>query len=548
MIVEPEGVQREYVENGVLAPGGSKTVDLSLPLDIVPDSSRAYVAITGSLLSQTIQGLDQLLQMPFGCGEQNMLLFAPDAYILNYLRDTNQLKPEIRAKAETLLITGYQRELTYRRSDGSFSAFGQQDAEGSMFLTAFVLRTFAEAKDLIYIDEAVLTDAAQWIVSHQNADGSFEDVGFVHHQELLGGVQGRDALTAYAAIAMLEADRAGSSSRAIEYLEGRLDEIDEAYSLALVTYAMELSGSEKAEEVYQRLIATAEEDENGLHWSGGGPEPQPLADQRFAPFPGQASGSSDIEATGYAALALIEHGDVVNAGRAAKWLVGHRNSSGGFGSTQDTVVALQALTKYAAGASADTDMTVTVRAGGVTEEVRIDAGNFDVMQVVEVPVDTSVTLEANGSGQAVFQAVSRYNLPEAEDELNVFDVMVDYDTTEVSVNDTVAVDVNLTFAPPEPIEAGMIVLDISVPTGFAPITESLEQLVETDPKVKRHDVAGRKVILYIEDMSAGETLGFSFDVQAQYPVQGKGTTSQAYSYYRPEWRGETISEAMSVAE
>ncbi len=547
MIVEPEGVQREYVENGVLAPGGTKAIDLSLPPEIVPDSARAYVAITGSLLSQTIQGLDQLLQMPFGCGEQNMLLFAPDAYILDYLRSTNQLNPEIRAKAETLLITGYQRELTYRRSDGSFSAFGNQDSEGSMFLTAFVLRTFAEAKDLIYIDEAVLSDAAQWIVSHQNGDGSFEDVGFVHHQELLGGIQGRDALTAYAALAMLEAEYPASADRAIEYLEGRLDSIDEPYSLALVTYALELADSDRAGEAYEKLMAAAEEDEDGLHWSGGD-LPEPVGGQGFAPFPGQASGSSDIEATGYAVLALVEHGDPLNAGRAAKWLVAHRNSLGGFGSTQDTVVALQALTQYAAGAASDTDMTVTVRAGDVTEQVRITPDNFDVLQMVAVPEGVTVTLEAEGSGQAVFQAVSRYNLPQAEEELSVFDISVDYDTTQVSVTDTVRLDVSVTFAPPEPLQAGMIVLDIAVPTGFAPIAESLEQMVQNDPNVKRYDVAGRKVILYIEDMDAGQTLNFSFDVSAQYPVRGKGATSQAYSYYRPEWRGETISEAVSVEE
>ena len=41
------------------------------------------------------------------------------------------------------------------------------------------------------------------------------------------------------------------------------------------------------------------------------------------------------------------HGDRVNAASAARWLVSKRNSQGGFGSTQDTVVALQALTEFA---------------------------------------------------------------------------------------------------------------------------------------------------------------------------------------------------------
>jgi CD109 antigen len=126
---------------------------------------RAYIAVTSSFLTQTIDGLDALLQMPFGCGEQNMIVFAPDVYITKYLQGSGQLKPEIMAKAEKLMITGYQRELTYRRTDGSFSAFGMTDQSGSLWLTAFVLKVFAQAKGLMYIDESVLATATKWITS-----------------------------------------------------------------------------------------------------------------------------------------------------------------------------------------------------------------------------------------------------------------------------------------------------------------------------------------------------------------------------------------------
>ncbi len=207
---------------------------------------------------------------------------------------------------------------------------------------------------------------------------------------------------------------------------------------------------------------------------------------------------------------------------------------------------MQALTQFAASAGADTDMTVTVHAGDVTETVEINPSNFDVLQLVDVPAGVPVTIEGVGSGQAVYQAVSRFNLPQAEEEAGIFDITVGYDTANVSVNDKVRLDVGLTFNPTEPVQAGMIVLDVSVPTGFAPVTETLDQLAGQNPKIKRYDVAGRKVILYIEDMAPGESLNFSFDVIAQYPVRAKGAVSQAYSYYTPEWRGETISEAVTV--
>ena len=74
LIVEPEGVAREIVENLILSDGDSHQLHTLLPPDTIDGSGRAYVAITGSYLTQTIEGLEGLLRMPFGCGEQNMVL------------------------------------------------------------------------------------------------------------------------------------------------------------------------------------------------------------------------------------------------------------------------------------------------------------------------------------------------------------------------------------------------------------------------------------------------------------------------------------------
>jgi CD109 antigen len=540
LLVQPEGVPREFVENLVLSAGDSITVDTAVPVDAVPDSGSAYIALTSSYLTQTIEGLEGLIQMPFGCGEQNMIVFAPDAYITKYLKESGQLKPEIMAKAEKLMITGYQRQLTYRRSDGSFSAFGQSDDEGSLFLTAFVLKSFSQAKELIFIDDTILDEAADWLKEHQNSDGSFEPVGFIHHQEIFGGLKGKDALTAYTAIALMEYGEETSSARAVGYLEGMLNELDDPYTVAVTAYALELAGSDRSDDAYQMLMELAIEGEDGLHWGSGG-------DVIEQEYPMGYNRSADIETTAYATLALIKHGDAFNASRAAKWLVSQRNAYGGFGSTQDTVVALQALTEYSTGTRADVDLTITIETSGSTIEKRITEENFDVLQIVEVPIDDQIKITASGEGEAVCQVVRRFNLPQAEDGEGVLKINVDYDTTEVEVNDLVTVSVELEFAPPEPMEAGMIVLDISVPTGFTPVVESIAQVVDEDKNIKRYEIAGRKVIFYIENMLSGDSLSFSFQVQAMFPVKAKGVSSQAYSYYQPEIKGETLSEAITVS-
>ena len=544
LLVEPEGVDVEIVENHVVSSGDRRELFLNVPPGAIDGSARAYVALTGSLLTQSIEGLDRLLRMPFGCGEQNMILFAPNVYVARYLAETGQLKPEIMAKAEHLMLVGYQRQLTYRRSDGSFSAFGNSDPVGSLWLTAFVLKTFAEARDLMFIDRTVIDEAAAWIESHQLGDGSFESVGFLHHQELLGGLRGRDALTAYVAIALLEAGRDHATASAIAYLEGRLDSIEDPYTMAITAYALELAGSETRDKAYEKLMSMAQEDQNGaLFWGEDGPSTQDY------PSPGHGNRSAGIETTGYALLALVEHGDLVSASRAAKWLAGQRNALGGFGSTQDTIVSLNALTSLSAKVRSDVDMTVTLRSGTWQEEVRITRENSDVMQIVQVPLGDTLSIAAGGKGEAVLQSVLRYNVPETRTEVqDVFDITVDYGTDHVEVDDLITVASTVTFTPPGPIQAGMVVLDVAVPTGFEPVRGTIAKLVEDTAKLKRFEIAGRKVILYIEDMTPGETISLEFQALAKYPVRAMEVVSQVFSYYRPELRAETLGGAMTVTE
>lgn len=558
IIIEPEGVPREIIDNLTLAGGVTKTIDTTIPDVVVLDSGRAYIAVTSSFLTQTIDGLDALLQMPFGCGEQNMIVFAPDVYITKYLQGSGQLKPEIMAKAEKLMITGYQRELTYRRTDGSFSAFGMNDESGSLWLTAFVLKCFSQAKGLLYIDDTVLDTATNWITSHQNADGSFDVVGFVHHQEMLGGLKGKEALTAYTAIALMEAGEKDGSSKAIKYLEGKLSEMTDPYAIAITTYALEFAKSPKKDEAYNKLMSLAKEDESGLHWGSGDlPVPVPEVQQKaggpamMAPFRPDINKSAEIETTAYATLALVKHGDAFNASKASKWLVSKRNANGGYGSTQDTVVTLQALTEYATDSRSDVDMTVTLKGEGVDKRLTINKDNFDVLQLVQVPVNTEIEMTVTGKGDAIGQVVRRFNLPAADTTpaAQMLKIDVKYDTAEVAVNDLVKVSVSLDFNPLPELniaEAGMIVLDVSVPTGFAPVTDSIVVITQKMANIKRYEVAGRKVIFYVENMKPGQQIAFEFQVRALYPVKAKGVTSTAYSYYRPDIKGETLGTAVTV--
>lgn len=152
----------------------------------------------------TIKNLDSLIKMPHGCGEQNMLNFVPNIVILNYLKATNQLSPAVETKAKQFMESGYQRELSYKHDDGSFSAFGKADTSGSTWLTAFVARAFRQAAIHIDVEEKVIEMALEWLSGVQAPNGSFPEIGHVSHSDMQGGAGQGIALTAYTLISFLE--------------------------------------------------------------------------------------------------------------------------------------------------------------------------------------------------------------------------------------------------------------------------------------------------------------------------------------------------------
>lgn len=51
-------------------------------------------------------------------------------------------------------------------------------------LSAFVLKSFHQAKEHIYIENNILFRIADWIIRYQNPDGSFQQIGSVHSTSL----------------------------------------------------------------------------------------------------------------------------------------------------------------------------------------------------------------------------------------------------------------------------------------------------------------------------------------------------------------------------
>ncbi|XP_030621160.1 CD109 antigen-like [Chanos chanos] len=407
--VKPEGVaqlisQTLFLEVPPTERSLSRRIQLSLPAGLVPDSQRAHVSVFGDILGPSIAGLENLVQMPTGCGEQNMIHFAPNVYLLKYLSTLSQTYEDLQRKALAFIREGYQRELSYLREDGSFSAFGERDSSGSTWLTAFVVRCFLQARPFMQIDQGVISKAMSWLVSQQTPQGSFTEPGTVIHTQLQGGLNGNVSLTAYVLIALLEDQFhkdmfQDSTSKAQEFLEEMLwSGISSNYTLCLVAYALSLANSPRAPTALTELRRVAESTDGVISWTTSDSD---LADSWQA-------ASTSIEMASYVLLTLFKQANIVEGIALMKWLSRQRSHLGGFGSTQDTVIALQALSLFAA-FSGSQAINLTIGATFTTSHIEanftINSTNYLLHQSQEVETgkEISVDIFVEGRGFALFQ-------------------------------------------------------------------------------------------------------------------------------------------------
>ncbi|XP_036765797.2 alpha-2-macroglobulin [Manis pentadactyla] len=554
LLVEPEGLEKEVTFNSLLCPSDaevSEQLSLKLPPNVVEDSARASFSVLGDILGSAMQNTQNLLQMPYGCGEQNMVLFAPNIYVLRYLNETEQLTPEIKSKAIGYLNTGYQTELNYKHADGSYSTFGERygRSEGNTWLTAFVLKTFAQARTYIFIDEAHITQALTWLSRKQKDNGCFRSSGSLLNNAIKGGVEDEVTLSAYVTIALLEIPLPATHPvvrNALFCLESAWKSAKEGphgshvYTKALLAYAFALAGNQdKRRDALTSLNQEAVHEDNSAHWT----RPQKPEAPEGHLYPPQAP-SAEVEMTSYALLAYLTAQpaptpeELTSATHIVKWITKQQNSHGGFSSTQDTVVALDALSKYGAATFTRTGKPtqVTIQSSGTfSQKFQVDHSNRLLLQGVSLPkVPGDYSMAATGEGCVYLQTSLKYNiLPKKEEfpfALEVWTLPQTCDGPKAHTSFQISLNVSYTGTRPA---SNMVIADVKMVSGFIPLKPTVKML-ETAKHVNRTEVSNNHVLIYLDKVTS-QTLSLSFKVLQDIAVTDlKPAIVKVYDYYETD--------------
>jgi len=307
----------------------------------------------GAAADIVLNDLSKALKIPYGCSEQTMVALSPGVSAYKYMNRTNSMTPDVFGKLPNIVTTAKTLLASRHKDNGGFSVWPWTPPK--VWLTSFIIKVFSAANEFVPkegMDERTLYKAVTYVYNQQtrtgNQIGKFEEKNgkLLRYGDdgLLGGVSGSDlTLTAYIAAAMCEADpnllrkiHRENIDKTFDYLARNVRKPTTAYEKALVAYALSFSTYKKnaSEEAFRRLkqaAVNATNDKGSMvrYFCGG-------------------SQAKKIETVAYAILTALRHEEFEYCYPMVLWLHTQRTDGGKiFSSTQDTVMALQALAEYA---------------------------------------------------------------------------------------------------------------------------------------------------------------------------------------------------------
>ena len=228
--------------------------------------------------------------------------------------------------------------------------------------------------------------------------------------------------------------------------------------------------------------------------------------------------------------------------KAVDYLVKSRSGYGGFGSTQGTVLALKALSEYAA-ASKKTDEAGTIECyidGKLVASKHYEAGEKEAIEFKGLEKFLAegkhrVKIITKGAKESLPYTVAiDYNttLPERAKQCNV-DVAANLSTKTCKVGETVRLTTEVKNKQDKGMPMTMAV--IGIPSGLSAQPWQLKELQEKGT-IGFYEITDNYVIFYFRDMAPNAAHSINLDLKAEVPGEFEAPASSGYLYYTSEYK------------
>lgn len=314
--VIPFGVKQTDAKSGSLvATEQEEKTQVTLPGTFEQSAPTLNITLGSSFAGSIFSALDYLTSYPYGCTEQTMSSFLPNIVVAKALKDLRVPQTVDTPELAKKIKAGMERLKDFQHEDGGWGWW--KDDESHVFMTAYVVSGFAQARAAGYdVEAASLERAEKWLHESlkQHPDMRYDLRSYVVYALAMNGVAKPEELKdAW--------EQRGSMS---------------SQGLAMLGLALHAAGdAERAKEVAKTLESMASVTEQEAWW--------PSNYDYFLEFEFR----DDAETTAYAVRLLSSISpDSPLLPKAAFWLVNHRNGGYFWDSTKQTAMVIFGLTEY----------------------------------------------------------------------------------------------------------------------------------------------------------------------------------------------------------
>ena len=508
------------------------------PEGVVPHSMKAVFTAYPNIMSELMSGVASILREPNGCFEQTSSSNYPNILALQYIKAMQVKDEATQTRATALLDKGYKKLTGFETKETGYEWFGASPPHEA--LTAYGLMEFVDMKNVYpNVDQQMINRTANLLIARRDGTG-----GFKKNPKALDafGKADDDVTNAYIVYALSEAGYSNVIKSELQDACKNAKADQDPYVMALCANALFNTGDKTGgDEMVNRLLSARGE---AGFWTG-----------KKHSITRSTGASLKVETTALVLMAMFKQVNPDNSAiiNALKFLVEARSGTGGFGSTQATILALKALTRYAE-FSRKTDEAGTVEIYvngnlvGTKDYAKGQQGDIIIAGLEKYIGNGKQIIEVRfkGCNQALPYAMSvTYNtaaVPESAKDCAV-DITTKLSATEAKVGETVRLSATVKnkTANGQPMTMALI----GLPAGFSAQPWQLKEMQEKG-EIDFYEINGNNIAFYYRCMAPNAEKQINLDLKAEMPGEYDAPPSVAYLYYTNELKSWVGLNKVSV--
>ena len=399
--------------------------------------------------------------------------------------------------------------ISYKNSDGGFSYFGGSGSD--VALSAFALMEFRDLKKYVNVDAKLVQNLSSFILSKKNSNGLFEVRRNYESQSAYSEYSwSRNMYVLYAL------SKLGFKNEIQDTYETSLKRVlatKDSYQLALMANASSNLGKSND---YDNLISILNEQYRNKELKAK------------TTFTGSGGISANAETLSLYMMALqkSEKNNQLEIAKVADELINY-NGYYGFGSTQATTVALEALSDF---------FSKNEKLFGI-DKPEIKINNVKVSPSIMFSSafkkgENKLNVEYLCDRGLPYKLDYQYytlEAPKSENIPVILETKLKSEVSKVGETNRMTVTVKNKINGDLP----MTTVKIGIPAGLTLQNALLKDMVDKK-QVSYYEIFDNYLVLYWEHFNANETKTINLDLKVEFAGEYTGKASNVYLYYMPE--------------